>query len=53
MRDILDGPLSQEGKKQLAERAKDGDTYEEIRHDLLLLLKIYRELRVIIILFLR
>lgn len=44
--DILDGPLSGESLKQLNERARGGVTLEEIRHDLLLLLKIYQELRV-------
>jgi hypothetical protein len=42
----LDGALSAETEKDLKERAKDGVTFEEIRHDLLFLLKIYRDLRV-------
>ena len=42
----MDGPLNQESAKQLRERAKDGVTFEEVRHDLLLLLDIFRELRV-------
>ena len=42
----MDGPLNQESAKQLRERAKDGVTFEEVHHDLLLLLKIFRELQV-------